>query len=57
MKKKTYRTPKAINVAEKINSALLNGVVWFIVRALKKANTGLKIDENEPKTLQIKENS
>ena len=54
--KKKYRTPKVVNVAEKINSALLNGVVWFIVRALKKANTGLKIDENDARTLQLKEN-
>ena len=55
--KKKYRTPKVINMAEKIDAALVHGVLTFVFRSLAKANTGLTPDGNAPKILQTKENS
>ena len=55
--KKKYSMPKVINVAEKINGALVHGVLVFIARSLKIANTGLtgsNPDATSPKTLQAR---
>jgi len=37
--KKKYSAPKAINAGEKIYPAVLNGLVWFALRALMKGNS------------------
>lgn len=37
--KKKYSTPKVIDASEKIYPAVLNGLVWFALRALMKRNT------------------
>ncbi len=36
--KKKYSTPKVIDASEKIYPAVLNGLVWFALRALMKGN-------------------
>lgn len=51
--KKTYKTPKVISVSEKMNSALLNGVLWFVLRSLTKGHTSLSHDAEAVKTLQV----
>lgn len=50
--KKKYKTPKVINMNEKIDAALIHGVLTFIARSLLKANTGLTNSNATPKTLQ-----
>ncbi len=53
MKKKKYRTPKTINMAEKIDAALVHGVLVFIARSLMKKGTPVfTSDSDKPRTLQ-----
>ena len=51
--KKKYRTPKTINMAEKIDAALVHGVLVFVARSLMKKGTPVfTSDADKPRTLQ-----
>ena len=51
--KKKYRMPKVVNANEKIYPAVLNGLVWFALRALMKGNTALENNRDSSKVLQF----
>lgn len=51
--KKTYKAPKVVCANEKIYPAVLNGLIWFALRAIFKANTSFEnTAPAEVKTLQ-----
>lgn len=58
MKKKTYRTPKVINMSQEVHTGALTGAAWMIARAVAKAAKGhidLVAGADEPKTLQARQ--
>lgn len=52
--KKKYSVPKIVCANEKIYPAVLNGLIWFALRAIFKANTSFDNVIADVKTLQSK---